>query len=125
MKDLYCRIVIICAALVFVVGNPLRAQVQFNLVDGEPIRSQADVDALKTGDTLVMVCPHCKAGSMMTYSSDPSSPGHVKWMQPGSEKACALCGGTMKTVKVGDKTELVCSKCGVMGFVTAFKTAQR
>jgi hypothetical protein len=124
MKSMYFKAIVVCAVLGFFSGNPLHAQVQFNLVDGEPIRSQADVDALKTGDTLIMTCAHCKAGSMITYSSDPASPGHVKWMQAGNEKPCAHCGGTMKTVKVGDKTKLVCSKCGDMGFVTAYKTGQ-
>ena len=60
---------------------------------------------------------------MATYSSDPSNPGHVKWLQPGSEKPCTMCGGTMKTVKKGDKVEIICSKCGSMGFVTAYKTS--
>jgi hypothetical protein len=33
-----------------------------------------------------MQCPNCKAMTMATYSADPSSPGHVKWMEPGNVK---------------------------------------
>ena len=119
MKSVYHKAIVILAVLGFFSGNPLRA-LEFNLVDGEPIRSQADMDGLKTGDTLVMSCSRCKSGTMVTYNSDPASPGHVKWLQAGNEKSCS-CGGTMKTVKEGNKTKLVCSKCGDMGFVTAYK----
>jgi hypothetical protein len=123
MKYAYLKILVFCAALGLFLGNPLHA-LEFNLVDGEPIHSQADMDSLKTGDMLVMTCMHCKSGTMMTYSSDPSSPGHVNWMQPGATKACTSCGGTMKAVKEGDRIKIVCSKCGDMGYVTAYRTSK-
>ena len=125
MKNAYLKILLACAAFGFLLGNPLHAQTQFNLVDGEPIHSQADMDALKTGDTVVMYCPTCQSTMMATYNSDPNSPGHLKWMQPGFEKACLKCGGKVKAEKVGDKVKLVCTTCKAPVFVTAFKTGPR
>lgn len=127
MKNAYLKIITVCAVLGLLSGSPLHAQstTRFNLIDGEPIHFQADMDALKTGDMVIMMCSACQSGTMTTYSSNSNSRGHVKWMQPGFEKTCSTCGGTMKAVKDGDKTKLVCSKCGDMGFVTAFKPGEK
>jgi predicted RNA-binding Zn-ribbon protein involved in translation (DUF1610 family) len=126
MKNAYCKIITVCAVLVLLSGKPLHAQsIQFNQIDGQPIHNQAEMDALTTGDTVAMVCPKCKSASMTTYSSDPSSSGHVKWMQADSQKTCSICGGKVTTVTEGNKTKFVCSKCGDSTFVTAFKTAQK
>jgi len=126
MNNACLKIVTVCAALVCLAFSPLRLQaLEFNLVDGEPIHTQAELDALQTGDTVVMTCTHCKVGTMSTYNSDPSSPNHLQWLTPGFEKKCTTCGGTMKAVKKGDKIELVCSKCGVMGYITAYKTGTK
>ena len=118
------KVIAVFAMLMFLSGYQLHAQsnVRFNEVDGQPIYTQASVNNLKTGDTVVMTCPMCRSVTMVTYSADPNSPGHVKWLQSGFAKTCS-CGGTMKTVIVDGKAKLICSKCGDMGFVSAFKTA--
>jgi hypothetical protein len=86
------KIIMFCAVVGFLSGGSLLAQpTNFNLVDGQPIHSQADLDSLQTGDTVVTICPKCKAMTMTTYSSDPSSPGHVKLKQ-----VCKKDGATLK-----------------------------
>jgi hypothetical protein len=81
-----------------------------------PIHSQADVDALTTGDTIAMVCGMCKSVTLVTYSSDADSKGHVKWMHPGSEMNCPQCGGKMTTNGGGTGKQAgythTCTKCG-------------
>jgi hypothetical protein len=81
-----------------------------------PIHSQADVDALTTGDRIAMVCSMCKSVTLVTYSSDVDSKGHVQWMHPGEEMDCPQCGGKITTVGGGEgkqaNTTHVCSKCG-------------
>jgi hypothetical protein len=126
MKNAYLKILAVCAVLGLLTGSPLKAQSspRFNEIDGQPIHSQADLNALKTGDTVVMTCPACQSSTMVTYSSDPADKGHVNWMQPGFEKTCS-CGGKMRAVQVGEKVKLICSKCGDMGVITAFKTASK
>jgi hypothetical protein len=141
VKTTCLTIIAACAAAVFLSGTLLHAQntqqttkglrpaVQFNLVDGQPIRTQADVDTLTTGDTIAMVCSMCKSITMVTYSSDVDSKGHVKWMHPGEEMDCPQCGGKMTTVGGGEGKQTnikhVCSKCGgESAFCCAFKTGQ-
>ncbi len=109
-------------------GNLLHAQssVRFNLVDGQPIRTQADMDALTTGDKVVAVCPMCQGVSMTTYSSDESSKGHLKWMQAGYSRTCPMCGGKVTTqVDKDGKTKFICSTCGDSGFVSSLKMTHK
>lgn len=110
------------AVLLLFVASPLFA-LEFNLVDGEPIHNQAQMDALHTGDTLVMTCPNCHAGKMVTYSSDASSPGHVNWMKPGTTFTCKQCGAKLTAVEKDGRIYYECSKCHALGGVTAFKTS--
>jgi len=81
-----------------------------------PIHTQAEVDALTTGDRIAMTCSMCKSVTIVTYSSDADSKGHVKWMHPGEEMDCPMCGGKITVVGGGEgkqaNTTHVCSKCG-------------
>ena len=126
MKKAYMNatLIAVVVSVVLLFGNPLRAQ-SFNLIDGQPIHTQADLDSLSTGDTVVVVCPKCKGMAMTTYSSDPSSPGHVKWLEAGFTKTCSMCGGKAKTKTINGKTVLVCDKCNEADIITAFKTSQK
>lgn len=95
-----------------------------------PIHSQAEVDALTTGDLIAMVCGMCKSVTVVTYSSDVDSKGHVKWMHPGSEMDCPTCGGklTMNGGGTGKQAGYThtCSKCGgESAFCCATKTGQK
>jgi hypothetical protein len=131
MKKTYVilKIVAVCAAVSLLSGGFLHAQsgVRFNLVDGQPIHSQADMDALATGDKVAMVCGMCKSVSLTTYSSDATSKGHVKWMQSGFTRTCPMCGGKVTTeVDKDGNTKFTCSKCGSdSGFVSSLKMAQK
>ncbi len=125
MKTACLKAIAVCAVVGFLSGNSLNAEPKFNEIDGMPIHSQADLDSLKTGDTVAMVCSTCNGTEMTTYSKDPSSPRHVKWMQSDFSKTCKMCGGKLTAVKDGDQIKYVCEKCSGPAFMTAFKTASR
>jgi len=124
MKNNCWLILIFCAVLGLLSGSTLRAETSFNLVDGEPIHTQGQLDSLQTGDTLVLACPNCGSAKMVTYSSDKDSPGHVKWLQPGNTFKCPHCGATLTATERNGKIVYVCDKCSATSMVTAFKTAR-
>ncbi len=124
MKNTCWMTLMLFAVLGFFLSSPLRA-LSFNLVDGQPIQTQADMDSLKTGDMLVMVCPNCGAGKMIRYSSDKDSAGHVKWMQPGNTVTCERCGAKLTATEQDGKIVYVCDKCSAVGRVTAFKASSK
>ncbi|HEX4140459.1 MAG TPA: zf-TFIIB domain-containing protein, partial [Candidatus Methylacidiphilales bacterium] len=124
MKSTCQLILLVCAMLGLLSSPPLRA-LSFNLVDGEPIHTQAELNSLHTGDTLVLTCPNCGAGGMITYNSDKDSPGHVKWMKPGFTMTCPHCGAKLTATERDGKIVYVCDKCDAVGTVTAYKTSKR
>jgi DNA-directed RNA polymerase subunit M/transcription elongation factor TFIIS len=117
-------ILLLCATLGLLTSSPLRA-LSFNAVDGEPIHTQAELDALHTGDTVVLTCPNCGAGKMVVYNSDKDSAGHVKWLQPGFTVTCPHCGAKLTATDRDGKIVYVCDKCDAVGTVTAYKTAKK
>ena len=124
MTRTYWTIVTLCAVL-GLLSLPAQATT-FNEVDGEPIHSQDDVDSnLKTGDTLVLICPTCHGGKMVTYSTDKNSPGHVEWLKPGNTMVCPHCGAKLTAVEKNGNVVYVSDKSSGVGYVTAFKTAKR
>ena len=125
MKNAFWKILMFSVVLGLLSGYSLRAESGFNLVDGEPIHTQAQMDSLHTGDTVVLICPNCHAGKMVTYSADKDSPGHVKWMQPGNTETCSRCGAKLTAVEKDGRVVYECSKCKELGYVTAFKTAKK
>ncbi|MEJ0001090.1 MAG: hypothetical protein WDO13_19185 [Verrucomicrobiota bacterium] len=124
MKSVYWKILLACTILLS--GSlALHAQQRFNEIDGTPIHTQADLNGYSTGDIVMLTCATCKTGSMVSYSKDPNDPGHVKWMQAGYTKTCSMCGGKLKAVEKNGKIVYVCSKCGMDGFVTGYKTSKQ
>ncbi len=76
MKKTCRTMLLLCAVLTLLLGYALPAQAtSFNEVDGQPIHTQKDLDSLKTGDTLVLLCPNCHAGKMVVYNSEKGQPG--------------------------------------------------
>jgi hypothetical protein len=126
MKTACLKIIAVCAAVGFLSGNSLYAEPKFNEIDGQPVHSQADLDALSTGDTVVMACPGCKSMTMTTYNSDPASPRHVKWLEADVNKTCKACGGKLTAEKdASGGTKYVCSACGTADMLSSFKTAHK
>ena len=79
------------------------------------IKTQAEAEALKPGDSIAMVCSMCKIVTVHPVGNDKS---HVEMMTVGNTHTCSSCSG-MVTVKGTGKGEgkhqevkHVCGKCG-------------
>ncbi len=77
------------------------------------IKTRAEAEALRPGDTLVMVCAKCK--SVMIHNVNTEK-GHIKVMTVGEKHLCPGCQTRITVVGVGHgaKNEVrhVCEKCG-------------
>ena len=80
----------------------------------QPITTQAQVDALKPGDSIAMVCTKCKTVSTEFVTKE--SKGNVTIMTPGEKHLCPGCGSTVTVVGVGKgasaQIKHVCTMCG-------------
>jgi hypothetical protein len=80
----------------------------------QPITTQAQVDALKPGDSIAMVCSKCKTVSTEFVTKE--SKGNVTLMTPGETHLCPGCGSVVKVVGVGKGASAqinhVCTMCG-------------
>jgi DNA-directed RNA polymerase subunit M/transcription elongation factor TFIIS len=123
MKNTCWMMLMFCAVLGLLTSSPVHA-LDFNLVDGEPIHSQDEISSLHTGDTLVLECPNCGAGKMMTYSADKKGMAK-KWLTPGNTVTCAHCGAKLTATEKDGKIVYVCDKCDAFGTVTAYKTSRK
>jgi len=90
------------------------------------IKTQAEVDALKPGDCIAMVCSMCKHVTVHHVTKDQSC---VEMMTIGHKHACAVCDGAVTVVGTGkgkgksEEVKHVCSKCGDDAmFVCAMKS---
>jgi len=80
------------------------------------IKTPADAEALKPGDSIAMVCTKCK--SVMVHNVTTEK-GHVKTMTVGEKHMCSGCNSTITVVGRGkgpggarDEVKHVCEKCG-------------
>ena len=79
------------------------------------IKTQAQAEALKPGDSMSMTCTKCKSVMVQKVTADKA---HVKMMTVGEKVMCHACDGTVEVVATGKgegkKAEVkhVCSKCG-------------
>jgi hypothetical protein len=78
------------------------------------ITTQAQVDELKPGDSIAMVCSKCKTVSTEFVTKE--SKGNVTLMTPGETHLCPGCGSVVKVVGVGKGASAqinhVCTMCG-------------
>ena len=78
------------------------------------ITTQAQVDELKPGDSIAMVCSKCK--SVSTEFITKESKGNVTTMTPGEKHLCPGCGSVVTVVGVGKgasaQIKHVCEMCG-------------
>ena len=78
------------------------------------IKTQAEAEALKPGDSISMTCTKCKDVMVQKVTTDKA---HVKLMTVGEKHTCS-CDGTVEVVGTGkgegknQEVKHVCSKCG-------------
>ncbi len=77
------------------------------------INTRAQVEALKPGDAIAMVCAKCKSVAIQTVTIEK---GHIRHVIPGEKHLCPGCNSYIKVVGVGKESsrELrhVCESCG-------------
>jgi hypothetical protein len=79
------------------------------------IKTQAEAEALKPGDSISMACSMCKNVMVMPVTAGTE---HVKMMTIGEKHTCPSCKGTVEVVGTGkgegknQEVKHVCSKCG-------------
>ena len=123
MKNNVCHKLSACAGLVaalaMAVWIPIstKAAEQMkgaeHLLNLQGIKTQAEADALKPGDTMAMVCAKCKSVVVHNITTEK---GHVKTMTVGEKHLCPGCNSTITVVRAGkdtlDKVKHTCEKCG-------------
>lgn len=77
------------------------------------VTTPAQVEGLKSGDAVAMVCAKCK--SVMVHNVTTEK-GHIQVMTVGSKHLCPGCDSTITTVGTGkgakQAVKHVCEKCG-------------
>jgi hypothetical protein len=77
------------------------------------IKTEAEAEALKPGDTIAMVCSKCT--SVMTHNITTEK-GHIMVMSVGEKHLCPGCNSTITVVGTGkgkhDAVKHTCGKCG-------------
>ena len=106
-------------ALAVLVLLPVRADAADQMKGGEHmlhlqgIKTKAEAEALKPGDTIAMVCSKCKSVMIHNVTTEK---GHVQVMTVGEKHLCPGCNSTIKVVGDGhgakDEVKHVCEKCG-------------
>ena len=83
---------------------------QLNLLG---IKTKAEADGLKPGDTIAMVCTKCKTVAIERVTVEK---GHIRHVTPGEKHLCAGCNTYIKVVGTGkqakDEVKHVCEGCG-------------
>jgi hypothetical protein len=77
------------------------------------IKTEAEAEALKPGDSISMACAKCK--SVMVHNVTTEK-GHIKVMTVGEKHLCPGCDSTITVVGTGkgkhDEVKHTCEKCG-------------
>ena len=80
------------------------------------IRTPAEAEALKPGDSIAMACTKCKSVMIHNVTTEK---GHVKTMTVGEKHMCPGCNSTITVVGRGkgpggarNEVKHVCEKCG-------------
>ena len=86
-----------------------------DMMQMQPITTQAQAEALQPGDSMSMTCTKCKSVMVQKVTADKA---HVKMMTVGEKVMCHACDGTVEVVATGKgegknaEVKHVCSKCG-------------
>jgi hypothetical protein len=77
------------------------------------IKTPAEAEALKPGDSITMVCAKCKSVMLHNLSTEK---GQIKVMTVGEKHMCPGCESTITVVGTGkgkhDEVKHTCEKCG-------------
>ena len=79
------------------------------------IKTQAEAEALKPGDSISMTCNSCKYVMVMPVTTENE---HIKMTTVGEKHTCASCEGSVEVTATGKgegknaEVKHVCSKCG-------------
>lgn len=77
------------------------------------IKTPAEAESLKPGDSITMVCSKCKSVMLHNVSTEK---GHIKVMTVGQKHMCPGCDSTITVVGTGkgahDVVKHTCGKCG-------------
>jgi hypothetical protein len=84
-----------------------------HLLHLQGIKTKAEADSLKPGDTIAMVCTKCKTVIIERVTVEK---GHIKHVTPGEKHLCTGCNTYIKVVGTGkgakDEVKHVCEGCG-------------
>ena len=117
IKTRLCAMCIpIAVALVLTVPVAGRAADQMKgaqMLMMKQIKTEAEVEALKPGDSITMVCAKCKSVMLHNVSTEK---GHIQVMTVGQKHLCPGCDSTITVVGTGkgkhDEVKHTCAKCG-------------
>jgi hypothetical protein len=115
--------ILLCAcsiplALALVIAFPTSSRAADQVKGGQvlmmkEIKTEAEANALKPGDSITMVCSKCKSVMLHNVSTEK---GHIKVMSVGSKHMCPGCESTITVVGTGkgahDVVKHTCEKCG-------------
>lgn len=96
-------------------ADPKEAKGDMSGMHMNHIKTQAEAEALKPGDSMSMTCAKCKYVIVQKVGTDKA---HIKMMTIGEKSSCASCGGEVEVVGTGkgegkdEEVKHVCSKCG-------------
>jgi hypothetical protein len=94
-----------------------------HLLHLQGIKTKAEVEALKPGDTLAMVCTKCKTVFVERVTIEK---GHIKTVTPGTTHACTGCNSTIEVVGHGKSaTDVVKHSCKACGDDSVFCCASK
>ena len=116
--------IVICTALALAFAlwlpNHAQAQVHGATLLMKHVTTPSEVEDLKPGDAVAMVCTMCK--SVVVYNVTTEK-GHIQVMTVGSKHLCPGCDSTITTVGTGkgakNEVKHVCEKCGDSVFCCA------
>ena len=121
-RNILSNISLLSLALALAIGMWLPGAVcaaeemkEMHSISMNQIKTQAEAEALKPGDSISMACNSCKNVTVMTVTSGTE---HIKLMTIGEKHECPLCKGTVTVVGTGkgegknQEVKHVCSKCG-------------
>jgi len=84
-----------------------------HLLHLQGIKTQAEAEALKPGDSMAMVCTKCKSVIIHNVTTEK---GHINAMSIGEKHLCPGCNSTIEVVGAGkgkhDEVKHVCKACG-------------
>jgi len=114
----HLRTLCVPVAVALAIALPISARAADQMKGGQmlimkEIKTPAEAQALKPGDSITMVCAKCKTVMLHNVSTEK---GHIKAMTVGSKHLCAGCDSTITVVGTGkgahDVVKHTCEKCG-------------